>query len=100
MQWLNVKGVGTHKHEEEELGGFLLLELTALTFTLRIWQSARNREEPTVTNQNLTNANSTLNKQTECVAEMSGAKAVQKAVQSGSVLWFIFQWTLQQLNFS
>lgn len=29
----------THKQEEEEEGGFLLLELTALTFTLRIWQS-------------------------------------------------------------
>lgn len=31
----------THKQEEEEEGGFLLFELTALTFTLRIWQSGR-----------------------------------------------------------
>lgn len=40
----------THKHEEED--GFLRLGLTALTFTLRIWQSAMKQERSQQWQQN------------------------------------------------
>lgn len=42
--------VKTHKHEEED--GFLRLGLTALTFTLRIWQSAMKQERSQQCQQN------------------------------------------------